>query len=88
MMAIGQHTVHTDKCQHESIPVQIWNSLQGGQVHFTDADAGHKMTMGSFQLSGLEEFHDDNNINSIYRAPVADLVGGKTFRLMNIVTLC
>ena len=28
----------------ESIPVQKWNSPQGGQVHYTDAAAGHQMT--------------------------------------------
>jgi len=40
MMTIGQHVVHAGK----SIPVQILNSLQGRQVHYTDTAAGHQMT--------------------------------------------
>jgi len=30
-----------------------WNSLQGGQVHYTDAAVGHQMTVGGLQLSSL-----------------------------------
>jgi len=32
----------------ESIPVQKWDSPQGGQVHYTDAAVEHQMTAGVF----------------------------------------
>jgi len=39
-------------CAHFcATPVQKWNSLQGGQVQYTDAAVGHQVTAGSLQLS-------------------------------------
>jgi len=36
-----------------STPVQKWNSLQGGQVHYADAAVGHQMTASSLHLFSL-----------------------------------
>ena len=42
----------------ECTPVQKWNSPQGGQVHYTDAAAGHQMTAGGLQLCSLSSIFE------------------------------
>ena len=37
----------------ESIPVQKWNSLQGGQIHDTDAAAGASNDLCGLRLSSF-----------------------------------
>jgi len=59
-MAIGQHTVSVSESIDvltwtrpkvgESIAVQKWHSPQGGQVYYTDAAAGHQITVAVFSL--------------------------------------
>ena len=50
-MVVGQHAVHGRA--GESIPVQKWNSPQGGQVYYTDAAAGNQTTAGGLQQRRL-----------------------------------
>jgi len=44
VLVVGQHTVHAPPWTHlqsgEFISMQKWNTLQGGLVHYTDADVG------------------------------------------------
>jgi len=50
-MAVDQHAVHAGKSIPVltwSIPVQKWNSPQGGQVHYTDAASGASYDRGRF----------------------------------------
>jgi len=57
VLAIGQHAVYANESipvrtrkVAESIPVQKWNSLQGGQVHYTDTAVGW---VGGQQMTAL-----------------------------------
>ena len=46
-MAVAQHTVHADEAiLVPTIPLQTWNSPQGGQVHYTDTAAGASYDCG------------------------------------------
>ena len=45
-----KHDKRVDRQRMRSIMQQKWNNLQGGQVHYTDAAAGHQMTVGHLQL--------------------------------------
>jgi len=38
---------------HMSIPVQKWNSPQGGKVHYADAVRKHQMAAAGLQLSAV-----------------------------------